>query len=85
VRRVEVDLADDRFDIAFDPKRASVEGMLRAIRKLDYQPAVVAAPTEKTVVVERIEASDMPADIRRLWSEALASNKPLLVEFSGPA
>jgi hypothetical protein len=84
VRRVEVDLADDRFDIAFDPKRASVESMLRAIRKLDYQPAVVDAPTEQAVVVDRIEVGDMPADMRRLWSEAKASNKLLLVEFSGP-
>jgi hypothetical protein len=84
VRRVEVDLADDRFDIAFDPKRASVEGMLRAIRKLDYQPAVVAAPTEKTVVAERVEAGDLPADMRRLLGEAKASNKLLLVEFTGP-
>ncbi len=81
-----VDLADDRFDVAFDPALVSVDGFLGAIRDLGYEPEVVDAPAERTVVADRIDldGATLPEDLRALFVEAEAEDKPVLVEFSGP-
>jgi copper chaperone CopZ len=84
VHEIEVDLADDRFDITFDPELVSVPDFLRTIRKLDYEPLLVDAPAESAVVAERIAPDSLPDDLRALFAQAKAQNKLLLVEFSGP-
>ena len=81
---IEVHLADDRFDATFDPTRVSVVELLRTIRDLGYEPALVEAPTEPTVVAERIDTAALEEDLRALFAEARAKQKLLLVEFSGP-
>lgn len=81
---IEVDLADDRFDVTFDPDRASAADFLRTIKGLDYEPELVEAPTGPTVVVERIDTATLPEDLRSLFAEARTDRKPVLVEFSGP-
>lgn len=81
---IEVDLADDRFDVTFDPERVSVADFLRTIRNLDYEPELVEVPTEPTAVAERIDTAKLPGDLRSLFAEAKTDRKPVLVEFSGP-
>lgn len=81
---IEVDLADDRFDVTFDPGRVSAADLLRTIKGLDYEPELVETPTEPTVVAERIDTATLPEDLRALFAKAKAEKKPVLVEFSGP-
>ncbi len=84
MHEIEVDLADDRFDVAYDPSLVSVEDLLTTIRSLDYEPQTVDAPSEPAVVLERIDPTSLPEDLRTLFVEARAKDKPVLVEFSGP-
>ncbi len=84
MRKVEVDLADDRFDVAFDHDMVSVAGLLRTIRDLDYAPEVVRAPSGHAVVSDQIDLASLPEDMQALFFEAKARRKYLLVEFSGP-
>jgi len=70
--------------VTFDPDLVSVDDFLRTIRDLDYEPELVEAPTEQTVLAERIDTASLPEDLRALFAEAKAEDKPVLVEFSGP-
>ena len=81
-----VDLADDRFDVTFDSTLVSVADVLGAIRDLGYDPEVVDTPVVRTAVADRIDldAATLPDDLRALFVEAAAKDKPVLVEFSGP-
>ena len=58
--------------------------MLRTISDLDYEPEVVDEPTEKTVLADRIDATSLPEKLTSLFAEARATNKPVLIEFTGP-
>jgi hypothetical protein len=84
VQQIQVDLADDRFDITYDPDRVTVADFLRTIRALDYEPKVADRPSKQTVVQERIDPASLPGNSRAWFTEAKTKNKILLVEFSGP-
>ena len=84
MHEIGVDLADDRFEVTFDPDRVSAADFLRTIRGLDYEPELVEPPTEPTVVAERIDTATLPEDLRALFVKAKAEDRPVLVEFSGP-
>lgn len=84
MHEIEVDLADDRFDVAYDPSLVSVERLLETIGALDYKTEVVDAPGERRTVADRIDPSLLPDDLQSLFAEAKTKSKPVLVEFSGP-
>ena len=79
-----VDLADDRFDVRFDPNRVSAADLLRTIRDLDYEPEVVEAPSDPVVIAERVDVASLPDSLGELFEQAKKTGRPVLVEFSGP-
>jgi hypothetical protein len=83
---VEVDLADDRFDVAFDGSAVTTEEMLATIRELDsdYRPELVAFGAGSSPPADRIDSSALPEDLRTMLAEAKEREELLLVEFSGP-
>ena len=70
--------------MTFDPARVSAADLLRTIESLDYEPELVEAPTDPTVVAERIDPAGLPEDLRASFAKARAEGKRVLVEFSGP-
>ena len=82
---MQVDLADDRFDVTYDPAEVEVSALLASIRKLDYEPEVVEPATSpKAETASRVDLSDLPPELSSLFAEASKSDKPLLIQFSGP-
>ena len=80
-----VTLADDRFDIRFDPARVSAERLCETVRELGYSPQLLqAGEAPASATVERIDPSALPLRLRRRLDEARASGKLLLLDFSGP-
>ena len=84
MHEIEVDLADDRFDVTFDRGRVSTADLLRTIRDLDYEPELVEAPGEAAVAAEAIDPASLPESMEALFAQAKSQDKPVLVEFSGP-
>ncbi len=82
---MQVDLADDRFDITYDPNRVAVTGLLESIRTLDYKPEVVArASVAGRAAPTHIELAELPRELADTFAAARKSNKVVLVRFSGP-
>ena len=80
-----VTLAEDRFDIRFDPSRVTAEHLCETVRKLGYSLQVLAPDqVPAAAIVERIDPAKLPERLRRRFEEARASGKPVLLEFSGP-
>lgn len=76
IRGLSVDLDDDRFDVAYDPSRVSVERMLRSVEDAGY-----AAQTAEPKARPPVPA--LPPSVRSLLAAANSSGRPLLLEFSG--
>ena len=84
VQDVQVDLTDDRFDVSYDSNLVSGDDLLAAIKKLDYEPAVVdSAPGGKGGLAQDIDTSKLPEDLAALFARARETGKPVLLRFSG--
>ena len=70
VHTVEADLANDRFDVTFDPEHVTVAVLLERIRLLGYEPEVVERPAETTVPATRLEPSSLPEELGALLADA---------------
>jgi len=80
-----VDLKVNRFDVTYDPGRLAVSELLDAIRKLEYEPDVVATrPEASSRGVTKVDVSSLPAELGKLFAAARDANKPVLLQFSGP-
>ena len=80
-----MDLGDDRFDLVYDPQRISTDRMLEAVRELGYAPAIVEKPS--TPVPEAAQAVDparLTSELQYLLAEARRTEKPVLLDFTGP-
>ena len=83
--RDKVDLKDDRFDVTFNPGRVSVDALLDAIRKLEFEPVVVkSASMASKSGPNRVDISTLPEALAKLLAKAGKANKPVLLRFSGP-
>ena len=81
--RVEADRADDRFDVAYEPERLRPEEILAAVRALGYEPALVERP-ERTVQVQRVDASALPTELLAAFARSRRTGVPLLFDFFAP-
>lgn len=83
---VDVDLADDRFDVTYDPSRIAAEDLLGSIRELGYEPELVLAaepPTDPDPAAP-MDLAQLPEDLATLFARARQTGKPVLLQFSGP-
>lgn len=77
-------MADDRFDIRYDPARASPERMLETVRAMGYRPEIVQKGSSAPRLPSRVEPSELPATLQALLAEAARDRKPVLFEFHAP-
>lgn len=84
MRSVEVDLADDRFDVRYDPARADANGLLEAVRALGYAPEVVTRETEGRTELERVDVAHLPDGLQQLFERSRAARAPILLDFFAP-
>ena len=82
---VQVDLADDRFDLRYDPTRVSPEAMLAAVRGLGYEPELVEGARElPPAKSSHVEPSSLPEEIRASFHRAAREDRPVLLDFWSP-
>lgn len=58
--------------------------LLRAIRDLDYEPEVVAGPSQVAALAESVDVATLPESFGALFDEAEARGRAVLIEFTGP-
>ena len=81
-----MDLADDRFDVIYDPNKINPEGLLGSIRELGYEPELVIAtePESEPATTGELDLAQLPEDLAALFARARQTGKPVLLQFSGP-
>jgi hypothetical protein len=90
VRAVEVDLADDRFDVSYDPAHASEREIVAAVQALGYAPELVRAdPAAESIRAlapesDRVDLVRLSGDLALAVEGARALDRPLLIEFFAP-
>ena len=83
MRRVEVDLADDRFDVRYDPVLVRPEELLELVRGLGYEPELASAKPPPAAAL-RVDLAALPADLRARFERARATQRPVLLDFAAP-
>ena len=81
--QVEVDLADDRFDVRYDPERVRPEQILELVRGLGYTPELVRAQPAPAAATH-VDLAALPADVRALFERARAAQRLVLIDFAAP-
>jgi hypothetical protein len=81
-----VDLERDRFDIAYDPRKATPAKMLETIRGQGFQGKVVedAPPARSEPAPARRDLALLPPELQGSIQEARRENRPLLLAFHAP-
>ena len=83
-----VDLRDDRFDVVYDAGALTPEDLLATVKKLGFDPDLVATPNsgneDKADAEARLDLTRLPDDIRALFNRAREQRKLVLLRFSGP-
>lgn len=81
-----MDLADDRFDVTYDPSEVAAEDLLGSIRELGYEPELVIAaePATDPDPAAPMDLAQLPRDLATLFARARQTGKPVLLQFSGP-
>lgn len=83
--RLEVDLADDRFDVRYDPRRLSSDRMLEVIRVLGFEGRVVEKPSGASQpVTARVDPASLPPPLAALLARARKEGRPVLLDFTAP-
>ena len=80
VLELRVALADDRFDVRYDPKRVTTDQMLEAVSALGYSPEIVTGVAPSEAPTERLDTAALPD----VFAEAARENRPVLLDFFGP-
>ena len=81
--RVDVDLADDRFDVRYDPARVRPEQLLALVRELGYEPELASAkPTPAAAL--RVDLAALPSDLGARFERARATQRLVLLDFTAP-
>ena len=76
-------IAEDRFDIEYDPARVTVAAMLASIRELGYEPVPVPAG-DSPVAPASLDIATLPPALRVLFDEAARAGRPVLLDVTGP-
>ena len=85
MQQVQVDLANDRFDITFDPLLLTTSTITDTIRELGFEPELVTgAATPPPTAARQLDTSLLPDDVRNLLAKAGAEHKMVLLQFTGP-
>jgi hypothetical protein len=84
VLSVEVDLADDRFDVRHDPGRIGASTLLATVRRLGYSPEIVEHGAARPAELERVDLALLPAGLQQLFATSRATRKPVLLDFFAP-
>lgn len=84
MRAVAVDLADDRFDVRYDPASVDPARILNAVRELGYEPELVAGGPAPRPELARVDPSLLPADLRELFASSRKIHRPVLLDFFAP-
>ena len=81
--RVDVDLADDRFDVRYDPERVRPDELFALVRGLGYEPELASARPAPAAATQ-VDLAALPADVRALFERARAAERPVLLDFAAP-
>jgi len=79
-----VDLADDRFDVRYDPELADANVLLDAVRALGYAPEIVTRVAEARVELERVDVALLPDGLQQLFARSRTTRAPILLDFFAP-
>ena len=78
-------MADDRFDVRYQPAAVTPAAMLATVRELGYEPELVErAPDERAPAPARVDVAALPPELRATFAEAARAERPLLLAFSAP-
>lgn len=84
MRSVEVDLADDRFDVQYDPASVGADALLAAVRALGYSPEIVEREAAARAELERVEVALLPDGLQQLLARSRTTQRPILLDFFAP-
>ena len=79
-----MDLADDRFDVRYDPEFADANALLDAVRALGYAPEIVTKGAPARAELQRVDAALLPGGLQQLLARARATRTPILLDFFAP-
>ena len=79
-----MDLADDRFDVRFDPALADANALLDVVRALGYAPEIVARSAQGLAELERVDVALLPKGMQQLFARSRAIRAPVLLDFFAP-
>ena len=82
---VQVDLADDRFDITYRPEDTTQLELLDVVTKAGYSPEVVVKPTgDSRQATTQVDLTQLPPGLTEVFARARSVKALVLLDFTGP-
>ena len=80
-----MDLADDRFDVTYESKNMTQGEILDVITEAGYAPEIVDPPrSDKAPATSNVDLSQLPAELKEVFTEARRTRTLVLLDFTGP-